>query len=108
MLWAMLLSVLGLSEAAVMRAHVPIFRTVDKKLDWVLLQFPFPGDSGESGDDDDKAGEEDAKACTPDAVKLDVGTGGGGGGRPTFAQGGGSHANGLAAALDAARATLDL
>ena len=34
--------------------------------------------------------------------------GGGGGGRPTFAQGGGSNADGLDAALDAARATLDL
>ena len=49
-LWAMLLSVLGLSESAVVRAHVPIFRTVDKKLDWVLLQFPLPGD-GDSSDD---------------------------------------------------------
>ena len=34
--------------------------------------------------------------------------GGGGGGRPTFAQGGGSNADGLDAALDAARVTLDL
>ena len=34
--------------------------------------------------------------------------GGGGGGRPTFAQGGGSNADGLDAALDAARETLDL
>ena len=34
--------------------------------------------------------------------------GGGGGGRPTFAQGGGANADGLDAALDAARATLDL
>ncbi|HJM68263.1 MAG TPA: alanine--tRNA ligase [Candidatus Thalassarchaeaceae archaeon] len=34
--------------------------------------------------------------------------GGGGGGRPTFAQGGGSNANGLDAALDAARGTLGL
>ena len=34
--------------------------------------------------------------------------GGGGGGRPTFAQGGGSNADGLDAALDAARTTLDL
>lgn len=34
--------------------------------------------------------------------------GGGGGGRPTFAQGGGSNADGLDAALDAARTTLNL
>jgi alanyl-tRNA synthetase len=34
--------------------------------------------------------------------------GGGGGGRPTFAQGGGSNADGLDAALDAARTALDL
>ena len=34
--------------------------------------------------------------------------GGGGGGKPTFAQGGGSNADGLDAALDAARVTLDL
>ena len=34
--------------------------------------------------------------------------GGGGGGRPTFAQGGGSNADGLDAALDAARETLGL
>ena len=34
--------------------------------------------------------------------------GGGGGGRPTFAQGGGSNADGLGAALDAARSTLGL
>ena len=33
---------------------------------------------------------------------------GGGGGRPTFAQGGGSHAEGLSAALDAAREQLGL
>ena len=46
----MLLSVLGLSETTVVRAHVPIFRTVDKKLDWVLLQFPLPGDSDSSDD----------------------------------------------------------
>jgi len=34
--------------------------------------------------------------------------GGGGGGRPTFAQGGGSNADGLDAALDAAKSTLGL
>jgi len=34
--------------------------------------------------------------------------GGGGGGRPTFAQGGGSNADGLDAALDAARSALNL
>ena len=34
--------------------------------------------------------------------------GGGGGGRPTFAQGGGSNADGLGAALDAARGLLGL
>jgi len=34
--------------------------------------------------------------------------GGGGGGRPTFAQGGGSNADGLDAALDAARGTLGI
>jgi alanyl-tRNA synthetase len=33
---------------------------------------------------------------------------GGGGGRPTFAQGGGSHADGLPDALDAARQHLGL
>ena len=34
--------------------------------------------------------------------------GGGGGGRPTFAQGGGSNADGLGSALDAARSLLGL
>ena len=45
-LWALLLSVIGLAETTVIRVHIPILRTVDDALDWILLQFPLPGGDG--------------------------------------------------------------